>query len=357
MATAKEVLAIAAKEIGYNRWDDPQQGSKYGRWYAQKTGSPYFGQNGIPFCAMFVSWVLDQAGQQCAGFPGASCTAILNAAKKAGLVIPNKRNAIPGDIALFDWDPRSGNGVDHIGYIELNKGSYVQTTEGNTSSGNSGSQSNGGGVYRRTRSWDSIAYVIRPPYSQEETEAEKAARLEKERVDGLPQSLKKFSDLWPNEWYIKGIQKAVEKKVMRGTSETTFAPNEILSRAQAIAILANKSGEKIEPLPFTDIAPWYTSTIIWAANKGYVSGNAEKARPNDPTTRHEFCIFLHRFYGGEKPTTYPTKFTDWDQVPDYAKDSMAWCVEKGIINGNGNKLRPNDNCTRAEAAAMATSYK
>ena len=52
---------------------------------------------------------------------------------------------------------------------------YMQTIEGNTSSGYSGSQSNGGGVYRRTRSYSSIIGVIRPyedstPQPQEPTE-------------------------------------------------------------------------------------------------------------------------------------------------------------------------------------------
>lgn len=40
MATAKQVLAREAAEIGYSRWDDPEQGTKYGRWMAKLTGSP-----------------------------------------------------------------------------------------------------------------------------------------------------------------------------------------------------------------------------------------------------------------------------------------------------------------------------
>ena len=61
MATASEVLRIAAGEIGYSRWTDPQPGTKYGRWYAQSHGS-YYGASGVPFCAMFVSWVMSRAG-------------------------------------------------------------------------------------------------------------------------------------------------------------------------------------------------------------------------------------------------------------------------------------------------------
>lgn len=163
MATAKKILQLAAAEIGYNRWNDPLNGTKYGRWYAKQTGNSYYGTNGVPYCAMFVSYILAMGGIKVAGFPGSYCPSILSAARKAGIVISNKKNAKPGDIVLFDWE---GNGnPDHVGFIEKNCGSYAQTIEGNTSSGSSGSQSNGGGVYRRTRSWGTIIAIIRPSYS------------------------------------------------------------------------------------------------------------------------------------------------------------------------------------------------
>lgn len=164
MATANDVLRIAAGEIGYSRWTDPEAGTKYGRWYAAKTGSGYFGTSGVPYCAMFVSWVLDRAGQACAGFPGAACTYILDAARRAGLVLADKRSAQPGDLVIYDW-PATQGGCDHIGIVELARPGYVQAIEGNTSPGSSGSQGNGGGVYRRTRDWSLVQAVIRPKYS------------------------------------------------------------------------------------------------------------------------------------------------------------------------------------------------
>jgi len=163
MATASKTLSIASKEVGYSRWTDPKNGTKYGRWYAQITNSSYFGQNGVPYCAMFVAWVLAQVNQKCSGMPTASCITALNGAKNAGIVRSNKKSAQSGDLVLFDWN---GNGVpDHIGFVEKNYGSYIQTIEGNTSSGSSGSQSNGGVVARRTRDWSSVLAVIAVPYS------------------------------------------------------------------------------------------------------------------------------------------------------------------------------------------------
>lgn len=160
--TASKALAWAASQIGYTRWDDPEEGSLYGRWYAKKRGA-YYGTSGVPFCAMFASWCLtDDDGASV--IPGGDFAYVpygINAARSAGqLVAPS--NAAPGDLICFDWD---GDGVaDHVGLVEANYGSWVQTIEGNTSSGAAGSQSNGGGVWRRTRDWDSVCAVIRPSY-------------------------------------------------------------------------------------------------------------------------------------------------------------------------------------------------
>lgn len=156
------MLAEARKWIGYSRWTDPEQGTVFGRFYAQLVGSSYYGTNGVPYCAMFVSYVFNKAGATCAGLPEAYCPYILNEAKAAGKVLSDKKKAQPGDVVLFDW---GGDGVcDHVGIVEKNFGSYIQTIEGNTSSGSSGSQSNGGGVYRRTRAWSSVRAVVRPSW-------------------------------------------------------------------------------------------------------------------------------------------------------------------------------------------------
>lgn len=151
---ATDVLNVARGEIGYNRWDDPNPGTKYGREYAETHGS-YYGQSGVPFCAMFVSYVFNHAGASCAGLPEAYCPYILNAAQTAGRVV-SKTSAQPGDVVLFNWD---GGVVDHVGIIEKNYGSYIQTIEGNTTiNGVSGA------VGRRTRNWSVVAAIIRPYY-------------------------------------------------------------------------------------------------------------------------------------------------------------------------------------------------
>lgn len=159
MATAAQVLACAASQIGYSRWADPETGTKYGRWYARQTGYAWFGNNGVAYCAMFVSWVFNQCKTKLFNSYFAYVPYIEQAAQKQGRVVA-KTGAQPGDIITFDWN---GDGVaDHVGIVEANKGSYVQTIEGNTSASD---QSNGGSVQRRTRAWSTVHMVLRPDYS------------------------------------------------------------------------------------------------------------------------------------------------------------------------------------------------
>ena len=155
--TAKALLDIAAKEVGYNRYTDPEQGTKYGRWYAKLTNSPYFGTTGVPYCAMFVSWCLAQLGIACTGCPTAACTSgLLAAARSRGKLI-RVNNALPGDVVLFDWSygGYGSSSADHTGFcVKNNDGVSLETIEGNVS----------GQVARRTRPYSCIVGVIRPEY-------------------------------------------------------------------------------------------------------------------------------------------------------------------------------------------------
>jgi hypothetical protein len=65
---------------------------------------------------------------------------------------------------FFDWE---GNGSpDHVGLVVSHDKTKktLKTIEGNTSSGVRGSQSNGDGVYVRTRGYDVVYAVARPAY-------------------------------------------------------------------------------------------------------------------------------------------------------------------------------------------------
>lgn len=152
MATAKQILDIARAEIGYK--EGANNSNKYGSLY---------GLNNQPWCVIFIWWIFHQANASKLFYGGnriALCSALFNFHKSQAV----SRSALkPGDIVFFDF---SGRGVDtsHVGIVESVSGTSIITIEGNTSSGSSGSQSNGDGVYRRTRSLSLVSKAYRPAY-------------------------------------------------------------------------------------------------------------------------------------------------------------------------------------------------
>ncbi len=65
-----------------------------------------------------------------------------------------------GDLVVFDFD---GGGADHVGLaLGPAKSGSIPTVEGNTSAGDGGSQSNGGGVFQRLRPLNIVVCVARP---------------------------------------------------------------------------------------------------------------------------------------------------------------------------------------------------
>lgn len=156
--TLERLLEVERGEIGYDRYKDPQHGTKYGRWYAEMTGQAWYGANGVAYCAMFQSWCLAQAGVTAVGMPGAYTPSI-----QAKVIAAHKNHraaqAKQGDLVLFDWDDsveRATDGPEHIGFVESNNGRYLTTIEGNT---------NNGKVARRTRAYGSVTVCWTPGYS------------------------------------------------------------------------------------------------------------------------------------------------------------------------------------------------
>ena len=161
MSGAQDVLANAARRIGYYAPSDPQPGSEAGRYWAAKTGQAWLAgpSTSIWWCMLFVSMVFDEAGQVDA-IGGFSYNTDVTLNRNRGRLVPVSA-AQPGDVVIFNWN---GGGTDHVGVVERNLGGgWLQTIEGNTSSGSAGSQSAGNGVWRRRRH-DSIAAVIRPAW-------------------------------------------------------------------------------------------------------------------------------------------------------------------------------------------------
>lgn len=86
-------------------------------------------------------------------------------AREHGLKIVSWQQAEKGDFVYFKFPGVSGDVCDHVGLLVSHDGDSVTCVEGNTSPGSGGSQYNGGGVFKKTRSKSLVVYVVRPTYS------------------------------------------------------------------------------------------------------------------------------------------------------------------------------------------------
>jgi len=157
---SKQLDAIleARKHLGYV--EGAKKNNIFGKWY---------GANFSPWCAAFVSYVLNHSGnghliagaQTKKGFN--SCGKGIAHFKKGKAWLP-VAEAKPGDLAFFDWDKDGSQ--DHVGLVtkvDVEK-KRIRCIEGNTSDA---SHSNGGVVKEQWRSFGVIMGVGRPDYSKE----------------------------------------------------------------------------------------------------------------------------------------------------------------------------------------------
>ena len=145
-----------------------------------------------------------------------------------------------------------------------------------------------------------------------------------------------------------------------------FEPNTKLSRAMVATVLYRIAGEPTitSGNSFTDVkdtSAWYYKAVCWAAKEGIVTGTTKTTfAPNNYITRQDLALMLYRFakYQGKSTTATGslTMYSDYAQVGSWSTDAMKWAVGTGIITGSNNRLNPTGNATRAEAAAMFQRY-
>ena len=174
---------------------------------------------------------------------------------------------------------------------------------------------------------------------------------------------KDFDDVSPTDWEADAVAFASAHELFGGTSDTTFSPDQEMSRGMLATVLY-----RLEGLPDQDTAvlfedvdsdAWYTDGVVWAAENGIVNGYGEgQFRPNDSITREQFAVMLWRYAGSpEAGSDQGLAFTDADQASGYAQQALRWAVSNGIISGYPNgQLNPRGTATRAQAAQMLKNF-
>lgn len=175
-----------------------------------------------------------------------------------------------------------------------------------------------------------------------------------------------YNDVTAGDWFTSDVIYVTLTGLMNGTGDG-FSPNNNINRAQLVTVLYRMAGqpEVTGENPFTDVpdGQWYTDAVLWAAENGITDGTSETTfSPNNPLTREQMATFLYRFadFETEEPieiTGDLSGYTDADLVADYAVDAMTWAVGEGVISGIGNNtLAPDNTASRAQMATVLTRY-
>lgn len=175
-----------------------------------------------------------------------------------------------------------------------------------------------------------------------------------------------YNDVTAGDWFTSDVIYVTLTGLMNGTGDG-FSPNNNINRAQLVTVLYRMAGEPevTGENPFTDVpdGQWYTDAVLWAAENGITDGTSETTfSPNNPLTREQMATFFYRFadFETEEPievTGDLSGYTDADLVADYAVDAMTWAVGEGVISGIGNNtLAPDNTASRAQMATVLTRY-
>ena len=172
-----------------------------------------------------------------------------------------------------------------------------------------------------------------------------------------------FTDVLKSDWFYDTVKGAYDAKLMAGMSETKFEPYTTLSRAMFVTILHRLDGEPdAGKCGFNDVedGAYYEKAVAWANANGIVKGVSEtEFAPDADITREQMAAVLYRYAGYKNMDTSAGENTnilsyeDYAEISEYAIPAMQWTAGTGLITGRTKTtLNPKNNATRAEAAAV-----
>lgn len=162
-----------------------------------------------------------------------------------------------------------------------------------------------------------------------------------------------FTDVPAGAYYEEAVGWAVDKGITKGTSDSTFTPDGVCTRAQAVTFLWRAAGSpaaKAGSLPFADVkaGSYYDDAVRWAVENGVTVGtSATTFSPNATCSRAQIVTFLWR----AQKSPAAGSANPFDDVANnaYYADAVQWAVQKDITKGTGaTAFSPDANCIRAQ---------
>lgn len=171
-----------------------------------------------------------------------------------------------------------------------------------------------------------------------------------------------FTDVTDDHWAYEYVEYLARRGYITGRSADIFAPNDPITRAEFITILARMSGDELPAYEgtFEDVAAdaYYARTVAWGVSKGVTIGTSETTfEPNRQISRQEIATMIMRYINAadfELPKTLEkASFSDEELISEYAVEAVTAMQRAEIINGYPDgTFAPRGSATRAEAAKM-----
>jgi len=171
-----------------------------------------------------------------------------------------------------------------------------------------------------------------------------------------------FEDLNPKWNNIGDIEDLYNYLVTTGTTATTYDPTSNITRAQFAVMVARALeltvGDDPTSQTLSDVdGKWYAQEVQALVDTGIITGFTDGTFGGEKhLTRQQAAAIMTRMLTHLDVNVEPTKemtFADEVQISGYAKDSVQYLAEQGIlVNGKGVKFNPHADLTRDQMAKI-----
>lgn len=170
-----------------------------------------------------------------------------------------------------------------------------------------------------------------------------------------------FTDIQNHGWAEESILKLYNKGIINGKAEGVFAPNDYVSRAEAVKmiLLAFGMADNSAKCNFADVSEnlWYYPYIAKAYEMQIIFGyNDGTVGAENPITREDFAVMIARAVKASNTALKGENngiFADSEAISDYAKEAVSLLKNANILNGTeDNMFMPKKSTTRAETAKV-----
>lgn len=172
---------------------------------------------------------------------------------------------------------------------------------------------------------------------------------EKTNENAQAENVGTFTDVKSDAYYANAVKWAIERNITKGTSDTTFSPDDTCTRAQILSFLWRAVGSPKATIenPFADLktSDYFYDAALWAYQKGMVSGGNFEG--STPCTRASTVVYLWK--NANAPSSkYSGNFNDVSDGDSFA-EAVSWAIESGVTAGTSDTtFSPETVCSRGQ---------